>query len=244
MSSSRCSTAGCSGSALSGKNYCLDHHKSQQSYSYGLDHELQKKLESKWDPVKAQHVANWVSALTHKPCAADIQTSLKSGVLLCELLNTIWPGTIPKINQGAMPFIQRENIVSYLSACKSKGMRETDLFVTGDLFEGSNLLVVVDNLCALGVLAERSGFRGTQLVVAGGAVQTTGRTNVQPAFSAQVAVPTAYTAPSHKSNTSTGSNSGASSSGGGGGGGPRFCGSCGTARQGSALFCGDCGGKF
>jgi hypothetical protein len=44
---------------------------------------------------------------------------------------------VPKINQGAMPFVQRENIVSFLSACKSKGMRETDLFVTGDLYEVS-----------------------------------------------------------------------------------------------------------
>ena len=193
------------------------------------------------DPVKAQHLANWITALTHKSCTSDIQTSLKSGVLLCELVNAIWPGTIGKTNQGAMPFVQRENIVQYLSACKAKGMRETDLFVTGDLFEGNNLLVVVDNICALGVLAEKTGFRGTQLVVAGGAVQTTGsaaRANVQPAYTAQVHVPTAYTAPTRAKSTSV-TNSSASS-----GGGPKFCGACGTARQGAALFCGDCGGKF
>lgn len=34
-----------------------------------------------------------------------------------------------------MPFVQRENIAAYLAAAKSKGVRETDLFMTEDLFE-------------------------------------------------------------------------------------------------------------
>ena len=59
--------------------------------------------------------------------------------MLCELINAIWPGSVKKINQGAMPFIQRENIVAYLEAGKRAGLRETDCFVTGDLYEASNM---------------------------------------------------------------------------------------------------------
>ena len=35
--------------------------------------------------------------------------------------------------------MQRENIVSYLEAGKRAGLRETDCFVTGDLYEASNM---------------------------------------------------------------------------------------------------------
>jgi hypothetical protein len=54
------------------------------------------------------------------------------------MLRCLAVGSVPKINQSAVPFVQRESICAYLSACKSKGMRETDLFVMGDLYEASN----------------------------------------------------------------------------------------------------------
>jgi len=66
MSSARCRASGCSKSALSGKDFCLDHHKNQDNYAYGMDYELQKKMEEKWDPEKAKNAQNWIEALTKK----------------------------------------------------------------------------------------------------------------------------------------------------------------------------------
>jgi len=170
--------------------------------------------------------------------------SLKSGVILCELINVIWPGTIKSISKSNMPFNQRENIVSYLKACKDKGMRETDLFVTQDLFEGDNLGVVVDNICALGVLAANSGFKGTALVVSGGAVQTTNNPSAHKRGGSYGGSNQGYaTTPSQPAPSNNASSSKpAASSASGSDGGKKFCGDCGTALNG-AKFCGNCGTK-
>jgi hypothetical protein len=253
MSSSRCKQSGCSKTPLSGKDYCLDHHKSQENYAYGMDYELQKKMEAKWDPEKAKNAQTWIETVTKKKFSGSFQDSLKSGALLCELINVIWPGTIKTIQTSSAPFVQRENIVAYLNACKNKGMRETDLFVTQDLFEGSNLNVVVDNICALGVLAANSGFKGTALVVSGGAVQTTapagthkktgsyGGSNQGYASTPSTTTTnnnnTTTTASKPAATTSTSSSSSSSSVK------PKFCGECGKPRT-DAKFCGECGAKF
>jgi hypothetical protein len=239
-------------SALSGKDYCLDHHKEQGTYNYGLDYEIQKKLESKWDPEKAANCQAWIEALTKSKFSGDFHSSLKSGVLLCELINAIWPNTIKSISKSNMPFNQRENIASYLSACKSKGLRETDMFVTQDLFEGDNLLVVVDNICALGVLAHKAGWKGTQLIISGGAVQTTSKPVSTSNTASQVFSSPAYSAPkqapaqtsNHSAAVQPASSSAASSTSSASGGN-KFCGNCGTARSDAAQkFCGNCGNKL
>jgi len=234
--------------ALSGKEFCLDHHKSQDNYAYGMDYELQKKMEEKWDPEKAKNAQNWIESLTKNKFSDTFHNSLKSGVKLCELINVIWPGTIKSISKSTMPFNQRENIVAYLKACKDKGMRETDLFVTQDLFEGDNLGVVVDNICALGIVAANSGFKGTALVVSGGAVQTTSNPSAHKrggsyggSNQGYATTPSApVTTSSSKPAASSSSSSFASSSSGGAD--KKFCGECGTALSG-AKFCGNCGTK-
>jgi hypothetical protein len=71
----------------------------------------------------------------------DFQEALKSGVVLCTLANKIKPGSVPAINNSKMAFVQRENIVAFCSAIRGMGMRENDLFVTQDLFEGSNMVI-------------------------------------------------------------------------------------------------------
>ena len=58
------------------------------------------------------------------------------------------------------PFKQRENIEMFLKACESYGLVPQDLFQVNDLYEQKNLYMVVDNLHALGGLAQRQGFSG------------------------------------------------------------------------------------
>ena len=43
----------------------------------------------------------------------DFGEALKTGVLLCEVINKIEPGKIPKISTNTMPFPQRENIKAF-----------------------------------------------------------------------------------------------------------------------------------
>lgn len=95
---------------------------------------------------------------------------LKDGTVLIRLLKAINKNggkiKIPKytkakkiatINMQSMKDSKsRENIVQYLEACKQefapglKGMKETDLFVTVDLFGNSNMDLVTDQIHCLG----------------------------------------------------------------------------------------------
>ena len=81
--------------------------------------------------------------------------------MLHSLANRIQPGTVRKVNTGKMPFVQMENINSFLVACKQFGVPDSDLFMTVDLFESKNMGQVVQTIHALGRHSQRvSGFSG------------------------------------------------------------------------------------
>jgi len=212
-------------------------------YHFGLDADIKKKFVEKYDPAKENAARVWIEALTRRKLSGSLQEELKSGVVLCELINAIQPGTVSAINKGSQPFVQRENIAAYLKGCKSLGMKETDLFVTQDLFEGDNIVVVIDNIFSLGIVAKNSRtFRGTQLVVSGGQVKIEGKPQAAASAAPQRAVPTKPTPSSPPASKPAASKPAA---GGGGGGGPKFCASCGAARpSATAKFCAECGGSF
>ena len=236
-----CAQSGCAAAALSGKSHCLPHHKEQASYSYGLDHDIQQRLQAKLDPLKAQLCLDWLAALTGAGSAAGLtqgsssaasvperlQAALKSGVVLCSAFNAVFPGSIARIQTGSQPFVQRENLVAYLTACKAKGIRETDCFATDDLYEARNLVAVLDNLCALGQLAKERGDKGRpQLSISHGAVVGLG------GASAPVNAPVPLVVPHAAAPARAQSQSGA-------------CGGCGGKRaDANAKFCGQCGRAY
>merc|ERR1711988_1031790 len=93
----------------------------------------------------------FVEQVTGEPFAhpEDFQASLKDGVLLCKLFNSLHPGSIPKISSSKMPFMQMENIDSYIKACESVGIPSHYNFMTVDLYEGKNLEQVALNIVTL-----------------------------------------------------------------------------------------------
>lgn len=135
----------------------------------GMDREIQAKIQGKYDADKHAQAQAWIEELSGTafpgPSQNDFKEHLKSGVVLCNTLNVIKPGTVKKIHKSSMPFMQRENITSYLDGCKSLGMVETDLFVTQDLYEGDNLILVIDNIHCLGGLARKIGYEGPTIGV-------------------------------------------------------------------------------
>ena len=118
-----------------------------------------------------EQAAWWVGAVTgrEQPEGASLQAWLKSGVVLCELMDLISPEKISSSSRGASPrapstsdkpFRQMENIAAYAKAARLYGVPEPDMFVTVDLFEGKNLPAVVRNLHSLGRVAQQRGFAG------------------------------------------------------------------------------------
>jgi len=106
-------------------------------------------MTAKFDPERATEAQQWIEQVTGMQFDSDFHESLQSGVLLCELINKLEPGTIAKINKGKMPFMQMENIATYIEASKKLGVPDQYNFMTVDLYEKKNLGQVVQNLITL-----------------------------------------------------------------------------------------------
>jgi hypothetical protein len=112
-----------------------------------------------------------VLGIAPPPEAADVEGHhallhawLRSGELLCELINKLQPGTISRVSSSAMPFKQMENMSNYIEACVALGVPNQDCFHSVDLFEGKDLRAVVRNIHSLGRVAQRlEGFHGPTL---------------------------------------------------------------------------------
>ncbi|KAJ3199142.1 hypothetical protein HDU82_000693 [Entophlyctis luteolus] len=62
-----------------------------------------------------------------------------------------------------MPFKQMENINFFLQAAEKLGVNKHELFQTVDLYEGKNMVQVVDSMYALSRCAEAKGYRGQRI---------------------------------------------------------------------------------
>merc|ERR1719264_2080427 len=58
----------------------------------------------------------------------EFQAVLKDGTLLCELMNTLSPGSVKNINRSQIAFKQRENIEVYLEAAHQYGQKKADAY--------------------------------------------------------------------------------------------------------------------
>jgi hypothetical protein len=124
---------------------------------YGLDAELNAKMEAKYDREKEAEVMNWIQAVTGKPFPNrnDFAGSLKDGTLLCDLANKISPGIIPKVNRGKLAFMKMENIGYFLQAAEKLGLQTHDSFRTVDLYEEKNIPQVIQALYIFGSVAQK-----------------------------------------------------------------------------------------
>ena len=123
---------------------------------YGLDKELAEKAALKYDP-QAEHACRmWIEAVTgDKLGESSLQEELKSGVVLCHLVNAIKPGSTKTPSNSAMPFKQMENISMYLEACTKLGVPSFSSFQTVALFENKDMNAVLVNIQALGSAAQK-----------------------------------------------------------------------------------------
>jgi len=142
--------------------------KHKDGYVFGMDKEIQNKMMAKFDPEKQKAARNWIEQVIGEDMDKDnLQLWLKDGTILCKLVNTIVKKKkVKKVHKaGSMAFMQRENIVSYIKCCKANGMDDGDCFVTKDLFEGDNMVSVIDQIFSLGSLAQKVGYDGPRLGV-------------------------------------------------------------------------------
>ncbi|EGD73794.1 hypothetical protein PTSG_05487 [Salpingoeca rosetta] len=104
--------------------------------------ERRARVDSKYDKeLEKIHIA-FIEANTGEKMTGTFQEWLKSGVVLCNLINALQPGSVKKIHPGSMAFKQMENISNFLTALPAYGVRPEDVFRTSDLYEGVDMTAV------------------------------------------------------------------------------------------------------
>jgi len=104
----------------------------------------------------------YVEQVTGKTYPGDLWEWLKDGHVLCEMVNKIKPGIIPKVGRAGMPFREMENIDMYNNACRSLGVTPNNTFRSPDLYEKrvSYPDAIVHNILALQrVIEKKSGSK-------------------------------------------------------------------------------------
>uniref|UniRef100_A0A3Q0T2T4 Calponin 3 n=1 Tax=Amphilophus citrinellus TaxID=61819 RepID=A0A3Q0T2T4_AMPCI len=117
--------------------------------AYGLSAEVKNKIAQKYDPQKEEELRIWIEEITGASIGPDFQKGLKNGVILCELINKLQPGSVKKINQSALNWHQLENLTNFIKAITAYGLKPHDIFEANDLFENGNMTQVQTTLLAL-----------------------------------------------------------------------------------------------
>ncbi|XP_059201860.1 LIM and calponin homology domains-containing protein 1-like [Centropristis striata] len=85
-----------------------------------------------------QEAQTWIEAVTGR-CFGDkdFRGGLENGILLCELLSSIKPGLVKKINRLPTPIAGLDNLSVFLRGCEELGLKGSQLFDPGDLQDTS-----------------------------------------------------------------------------------------------------------
>ncbi|KAA0722039.1 Calponin-1 Calponin, smooth muscle [Triplophysa tibetana] len=118
----------------------------------------QEKLALKYDPQTDDPLRIWIYEVTGRAIPDNFMEGLKDGVLLCELINKIKPGSVPAINHSTLNWHKLENIAQFVRAIGEYGLKPHDIFEATDLFEDMNHTQVQSTLVALAGMAKTKGF--------------------------------------------------------------------------------------
>ncbi|PGH15308.1 hypothetical protein AJ79_02473 [Helicocarpus griseus UAMH5409] len=115
-----------------------------------LDKDLRSLRLSRYTPEAANEIRAWIEeVLRERLPKGDLLELLKSGVILCRLVNlAVSPGV--KYRDSSMPFVQMENISHFLRACQMPpiNLQQHDVFLTVDLYESKDPAQVLQCLRA------------------------------------------------------------------------------------------------
>ncbi|NXT99290.1 CNN1 protein, partial [Buphagus erythrorhynchus] len=106
-------------------------------------------LAQKYDPQHERELRAWIEGTTGRRIGDNFMDGLKDGVILCELINKLQPGSVPKVNEPVQNWHKLENIGNFLRAITRYGVKPHDIFEANDLFENTNHTQVQSTLIAL-----------------------------------------------------------------------------------------------
>jgi len=117
------------------------------------------------DQKRANEAQGWVESVLGVKLN-NFFDDLRDGVVLCDLLNKIQPGTCKKYKKSTVAFVCRTNIQIYLKGCEKIGVPQTDRFETRDLYDQQRLDAVVNNIFSVSAASRKvSSFNGPYIGV-------------------------------------------------------------------------------
>ncbi|XP_072420623.1 calponin-1-like isoform X3 [Chiloscyllium punctatum] len=135
-----------------GDSFFLSHHLAAlYAYQYVL-------IAQKYDPQKDEAIRRWIEDVTGATLTENLMEELKNGVILCQLINKLQPGSVKKISDSPQNWHQLENIGNFIKAITKYGVKRHDSFEANDLYEGCNLTQVQTTLMALASMAKTKGY--------------------------------------------------------------------------------------
>ena len=115
-----------------------------------LEQDLKMKEELKYSTETEDAVKEWICAvLKDNTLFAGNVTflgALQSGVTLCQLMNALKPGAVPRILRTPGAFGSIQNILEFLKVCERIGLQKSLLFSPSDLVDAKNANRVLDTL--------------------------------------------------------------------------------------------------
>uniref|UniRef100_A0A7N4P0D9 Calponin-homology (CH) domain-containing protein n=1 Tax=Sarcophilus harrisii TaxID=9305 RepID=A0A7N4P0D9_SARHA len=131
-----------------------------QGLKYGLP-AVKNKYASKYDHQAEEDLRKWIEEVTGFSIGTNFQWSLKNGIILCELINKLEPGSVKTVNVSLLHWPQLENISNFIKAVQAYGVKPPDVFEENDLYDNENMTRVRSTLLALADLAKTKGFHTT-----------------------------------------------------------------------------------
>uniref|UniRef100_A0A8I3S0C2 Calponin n=1 Tax=Canis lupus familiaris TaxID=9615 RepID=A0A8I3S0C2_CANLF len=115
------------------------------------------QLAQKYDHQREQELREWIEGVTGRRIGNNFMDGLKDGIILCEFINKLQPGSVKKVNESTQNWHQLENIGNFIKAITKYGVKPHDIFEANDLFENTNHTQVQSTLLALASMAKTKG---------------------------------------------------------------------------------------
>lgn len=106
------------------------------------------------DKGRIERARKWIASVYGHNINGDLFAALKDGVILCETVNKIKPGTCKKYKSSSVAFVCRQNIEIFIKGAKALGVAQNDCFETRDLYDGQRPDSVIVTIEALSVVSE------------------------------------------------------------------------------------------
>jgi hypothetical protein len=115
----------------------------------GIYADLAKKRADQYDKELEGRVRDWMNAVLGITIPDPFRESLSNGQIVCDLLNKLKPGIIPKVHRSKVMLFCRENFGFFQKACLKIGLQEAETAVFEDVYDDRNMGQFLTNIIGI-----------------------------------------------------------------------------------------------